>query len=188
MSPDAIFAMGAAALEAGDFRAAEQLFHQIVNANPRAHPAWNALSVVAVRAGLPEVAAEHVKRALELDRRNPIYLNNLGVVLGELGEFAQAEQAFRRALKAKPAYAEGHFNLGKALHKLGRLDEALRAFERAYAIDADFPGVYASLCQMYRKHGRAERAMTVLRAMSGGLEHSDELSPLVAETLEEIEG
>ena len=186
--PEAVFAAGAAALEAGDFRAAEQLFQQIVDRYPRAHMAWNALSVVALRAGFPDVAAEHAKRALELDRRNPVYLNTLGVVHGELGGFAEAEQAFRRALKARPAYAEGHFNLGKALHKLGRLDEALRAFERAYAIDAEFPGVRASLCAMYRKHGRAERAMAVLRAAPGGLEASDEFSPLVAETLEELEG
>lgn len=185
---DEVFAAGAAALEAGDFRAAEQMFQQLVDRYPRAHAAWNALSVVALRAGFPDVAAEHARRALELDRRNPVYLNNLGVVHGELSRFAEAEQAFRRALKLKPAYAEGHFNLGKALHKLGRLDEALRAFERAYAIESEFPGVRASLCQMYRKHGRAERAMALLREMPGGLEASDEISPLVAETLDELEG
>jgi Tfp pilus assembly protein PilF len=187
-SPDEVFAAGAAALEAGDFIAAQQLFQQLVNTYPRAHEAWNALSVVALRAGTPDLAVEHAKRALELDRRNPVYLNNLGVVYGELGSFAEAEQAFRRALKQKPAYAEGHFNLGKALHKLGRLDEALRALERAYAIEAEFPGVRASLCAMYRKHGRAERAMALLREMPGGLEASDEFSPLVAETLDELEG
>jgi tetratricopeptide (TPR) repeat protein len=186
--PEAVFAAGAAALEAGDFQAAERLFQQIVDRYPRAHMAWNALSVVALRAGFPDVAAEHAKRALELDRRNPVYLNTLGVVHGELGSFTEAEQAFRRALKARPAYAEGHFNLGKALHKLGRLDEALRALERAYAIDAEFPGVRASLCQMYRKHGRAERAMAALREMPGGLERDDEFTPLVAETLDELEG
>ena len=180
--------MGAAALEAGDYQGAEALFRRIVDVEPRAHPAWNALAVIALRSGLPEIAAEHVKRALDLDRRNPVYLNNLGVACGELGSFADAEAAFRRALKLKPAYAEGHFNLGKALHKLGRLDEALRAFERAYAIDAEFPGARASLCQMYRKHGRAGRAMEVLREMPGGLERSDEFAPLVAETLQELEG
>jgi len=186
--PDEVFAAGAAALEAGDFVAAEQLFQQLVDRFPRAHAAWNALSVVALRAGFPDLAAEHSKRALELDRRNPVYLNNLGVVHGELGNFAEAEQAFRRALKQKPAYAEGYFNLGKALHKLGRLDDALRAFERAYAIEPEFPGVRASLCQMYRKHGRAEQAMALLREMPGGFEASDELSPLVAETLDEAQG
>ena len=185
---EAVFRQGAAALEASDFAAAERLFRSIVDADPRAHPAWNALSVVAVRAGLPDVAAAHAERALQLDRRNPVYLNNLGVALGELGRFDESEQALRRALKARPAYAEGQFNLGKVLHKLGRLDESLRAFERAYAMDANFPGVRASLCQMYRKHARPERAMAVLREAPGGLEHDDEFTPVVAETLAELEG
>jgi tetratricopeptide (TPR) repeat protein len=187
MSPDAIFAMGAAALEAGDFRAAEQLFHQIVDANPRAHPAWNALSVVAVRAGLPDVAAEHVKRALELDRRNPVYLNNLAVALGELGEFAQAEDALRRALKHKPAYAEGQFNLGKVLHKLGRLDEALRAYERAFAMERQFPGLLLALLGMYRKTGHAADALAVLEEGSPGLP-AEERATQRAQLMAELEG
>jgi Tfp pilus assembly protein PilF len=185
---EAIFAAGAAALDAGDFAAAEHSFRRIVEAEPRAHPAWNGLAVVALRAGFPDLAMGHAKRALELDRRNPVYLNTLGVALGELGAFAEAEQAFRRALKERPAYAEGHFNLGKALHKLGRLDDALRAYERAHAIDPRVAGVRAALCQMQRKLGHADRAMAVLRAMPGGLEASDEYAPLVAETLEELEG
>jgi Tfp pilus assembly protein PilF len=185
---EAVFRQGAAALEANDFASAERLFRSIVDADPRAHPAWNALSVVAVRAGMPDVAAAHAERALQLDRRNPVYLNNLGVALGELGRFDESEQALRRALKARPAYAEGQFNLGKVLHKLGRLDESLRAFERAYAMDANFPGLRASLCQMYRKHARPERAMAVLREAPGGLEHDDEFTPVVAETLAELEG
>ena len=186
-SPEAVFAQGAAALEAGDFRAAERLFQQILASDPRAHPAWNALSVVAVRAGLPEIAVEHSRRALELDRRNPVYLNNLGVACGELGEYARAEEALRRALKAKPAYAEGHFNLGKVLHKLGRLGDALRAYERAYAIEPQFPGIRAALIHMYRKHGRADRALAVLKEAPGGLEN-DEFVPLSVEVLAELEG
>ena len=186
-SADEVFAAGAAALEAGDFRAAGRLFQQIADAYPRAHAAWNALAVVAVRAGLPDVAAAHAQRALDLDRRNPVYLNNLGVALGELGRFDESEQAFRRALKAKPAYAEGQFNLGKVLHKLGKMDEALRAFERAYAMDANFPGLRASLCQMYRKHGRAERAFAVLKEDPAGLADGD-LAEFAADVIAELEG
>ncbi|HEX6691178.1 MAG TPA: tetratricopeptide repeat protein [Burkholderiales bacterium] len=184
---EAVFRQGAAALEANDFAAAERLFRSIVDADPRAHPAWNALSVVAVRAGLPDVAAAHAERALQLDRRNPVYLNNLGVALGELGRFEEAEQAFRRALKARPVYAEGLFNLGKVLHKRARLADSLRAYERAYAIDARFPGLRESLANMYRKHGRADRALTVLKEGPEGIEDG-EMVPLTVQVLAEVEG
>jgi Tfp pilus assembly protein PilF len=182
-----IFAMGAAALDANDLPRAEQLFRSIVETDPRVHPAWNALSVVAVRSGFPELAVERARHALELDRRNPVYLNNLGVACGELGLFDQAEQALRRALKAKPAYAEGHFNLGKVLHKLGRRDEALRAYERAYAMQQEFPGLRTALVHMYCKTGRAERAAAVLEKTSGGMV-AEEWILLSADIMGELEG
>jgi Tfp pilus assembly protein PilF len=186
---EAIFAQGAAALEANDLPGAEQLFRGIVESEPRAHPAWNALSVVAVRSGFPELALERAKHALELDRRNPVYLNNLGVAYGELGLFAESEQAFRRALKAKPVYPEGHFNLGKVLHKQGRREEALRAYERAYAMDARFPGLLAALVHMHCKTGRAERARVVLEEREGASElAANEYICISADITAELEG
>jgi Tfp pilus assembly protein PilF len=182
-----MFAMGAQALEAQNLAAAEQHFRAIVEADPRAHEAWNALSVVTVRSGVPDIAAQYARRALELDRRNPVYLNNLGVAYGELGRFAEAEQAFRRALKLTPVYAEGLFNLGRVLHKQDRLLEAVRALERAYAINQHFPGLHASLCQLYRKQGRPQLAMEVLRQAPRGGEEWD-LAPAFAECLAELEG
>ncbi len=181
-----IFMQGAAALDADDLPGAEQIFRSIVESEPRAHPAWNALSVVAVRSGFPELALERAKHALELDRRNPVYLNNLGVAYGELGLFDDSEQALRRALKAKPAYAEGHFNLGKVLHKQGRRDDALRAYERAYAMDPEFPGLRTALLHLYCKTGRAERARAVLEALkeAGG----EDVKNFHADITAELEG
>jgi Flp pilus assembly protein TadD len=181
-----VFARGVAALEANDFAAAERLFRAIVQQDPRAHEAWNALSVVAVRAGLPADAAAHSRRALELARRNPVYLNNLGVALGELGEFADAEAQLRRALKLQPVYAEALFNLGKVLHKQGRLADSLRAYERAYAMDPAFPGLRRNLAQLYQLHARPERALAVLREAPEGMD--DSLVPTFAECLAELEG
>jgi Flp pilus assembly protein TadD len=170
---EAIFQQGAAALDADDLQGAEQIFRRIVEANPRAHPAWNALSVVAVRSGLPDLAVEHAHQALALDRRNPVYLNSLGVAYGERGSLAEAEDAFRRALKARPVYAEGMFNLGKVLHKLYRLADAARAFERAYAMQPAFPGLVPALVAVYRKLGRADRALALLEARPAGLSDDD---------------
>jgi Flp pilus assembly protein TadD len=103
MNHEAVFAMGAEALEAEDLGAAERHFQSIVADLPDAHPAWNALALVGVRNGLPDIAVEHARRALQHDRRNPIYLNNLGVAYGELAQFVESEDAFRRTtLKVKP--------------------------------------------------------------------------------------
>jgi len=164
-----MFAEGVAALEASDYGRAESLFESIVAAQPRLHAAWNALSVVAVRAGSPEVAAERARRALELDRRNPLYLNSLGVACGELRDFAAAETQFRRALKQKPDYAEAHYNLGKLLHKKMKLADSLRAFERAYAMAPDLPGVRVSFAHLQLMLGHPARALELLRESPGAI-------------------
>ena len=130
-----IFAAGVDALKAGDFSRAERLFLTIVERNGAAHQAWHALSMVAVRAGLPDIAVERARRAVELDRRNADYLNSLGIAHSENQEVEAAEDAFRRALKVRPTYAEAHYNLAKLLRQQGRLDQALAEYERAHALE-----------------------------------------------------
>lgn len=180
-----LFAAGAAALDANDLETAERYFGALLAADKRSHQAWNALSVVAVRSGNPEIAAERARQALALARRNPIYLNNLAVALGELGQLSEAETALRRALKLNPVYAEGMFNLGKVLHKQGRLEDSLRVYERAYAVDEKFPGLRLNLAQVYQFLARADRAVELLR----GFEDTDDLlATTFAECLVELEG
>ena len=182
---EALFARAAAALDAGDLSGAEEAFRSLVTAHPELHAAWNALSVVAVRAGMPEVAAAHARQALALERRNPVYMNNLGVALGEMGEFAEAEAQFRRALKLKPVYPEGLFNLGKVLHKQGRLDDASRAYERAYAMDREFPGLRLALAAMLSLRGQPERALERMREFHA---LDDRQAAYYADMLAQVEG
>ena len=180
----AIFAQGAAALAAGDYDAADRIFRTIVEQDPAAHQAWLALAVVAIRAGSPELAIEHARRALALDRNNPDYLNQLGIAYGEHGELRAAEQALRRALKANPAHAGAHHNLAKALQKQGRLDESLKEFERAHTLAPDSTAMRLSLCGMYRLHGDPKRALAVLRA--GELDPA--FVPQLADCMADVEG
>ena len=182
---EALFARGAAALDEGNLPAAEEIFRSLVAAHPGLHAAWNALSVVAVRAGMPEVAAAHARQALALERRNPVYLNNLGVALGEMGDFAEAEAQLRRALKLRPVYPEGLFNLGKVLHKQGRLDDALRAYERAYAMDREFPGLRLALAAMLALRGQPQRALERMREFP---ELDDRRAAYYADTLAQAQG
>ena len=73
-----------AALDAGDYATAERILQDIVARNPKAHNAWLALAVVAMRSGTPDVAVARAQRAVELDKSNAIYLNNLGIAHAEL--------------------------------------------------------------------------------------------------------
>lgn len=165
-----LFAAATAAIDAGDLPAAEMLLRRIVDADPRAHPAWDALAIVALRSGVPDAALARAQRAVELDRRNPFYRNSLGVALGELGRYPEAEAAFRHALKLKPVYLQALFNLGKVLIKRERLSESVQVFERAYAIEADYPDLRYQLAYVYRLSGRPDAAQRVLDEVPGELD------------------
>jgi tetratricopeptide (TPR) repeat protein len=59
---------------------------------------------------------------------------NLGLSARELGRFAEAEAAARRAVELDPSYAAGHDVLGCTLLDLSREEEAAGAFEAACAL------------------------------------------------------
>ena len=93
--------------------------------------AWHVLAVVALRGGQAASAVELAERAYRLDRKNAGYLNTLGIAYGDLGRSpSEALASFRRALKLRPAFAEGHYNLAKVLDRHERLDEARDAYRR----------------------------------------------------------
>jgi tetratricopeptide (TPR) repeat protein len=184
----AIFARGIQAFEAGDLSAAERAFLSIIETNAGAHDAWHALSKVALRAGLPDIGVDRARRAVELDRRNPNYLNSLGIAHSENGEPGAAEQAFRRALKAKPAYAEARYNLGKLLRDEGRLPEALKEYERAHALAPSAVPPLLGLAAAHRLQGSPERALAVLRAGVGAGMPDPDVIPYLADALADVEG
>lgn len=183
----AAYARGVSAFESGDLAAAEEIFSAIIAQYPRLHQVWNALCLVALQAAAPERALERARRAVELDRTNVDYLNNMGIASGELGQFDAAEQAFRRALKIKPANVEAHFNLGKVLHKLGRLAESLKEYERAHAIDPASVRAQQGLVEAYQANGLPGRALEMLRA-AGAAEKPGVLTHGYAMCLADVEG
>ena len=184
----AIFAQGVAALRAGDFAIAERILLAVVEQNTAVHQAWHALSVVAVRAGQPDIGVERAKRALELDRRNPDYLNSLGIAHSENQDPDAAAQAFRRALKVKPAYAEAHYNLAKVLREQGKLSESLAEYQRAHALEPWAVPAQLGLAAVHRLNGSPERALAVLRDGIREGNPDPDVIPYLTECLADVDG
>ena len=174
------FAEGIAALRAGDFGTAERILLSIVERNPSEHAAWQALSVAAVRAGMPDIAVVRAKRAVALDRGNADYLNSLGVAYGETDQLLEAEHAFRRALKRNPSYAEAHYNLARVLRRQGRISDALKEYERAHALQPASLPFELGLAAMYRQMGRSDLALGVLRETARRTPNEERISYLAA--------
>jgi Flp pilus assembly protein TadD len=152
----------AGALQAGDEAGAENALRQIVAENPRQAEAWHLLAGLAIRAARAEEAVDCALRAHQLDRRNALYLNTLGIAHGEAQQLDEAVRSFRRSLKELPGRADTHYNLGKAYAKLGDLDEALRCYLRAHQLDPERAEIANNLAELYSRQGRYQDALALI--------------------------
>lgn len=84
-----------------------------------------------------DVAVKLAKEAVQLDP-TPEALDTLGWACFKAGEHANAEKAYRSALKLAPQLTSTHYRLGLTLMELGRKDLALAEFRAALA-GGNFP-------------------------------------------------
>ena len=161
---EAIAHAAAAALRSGDAAEAERAARLLVQANPRDHAAWHVLAVLALRGGRAEIAVELATHAHRLERKNAAYLNTLGAAHGDLGRADEAIAALQRALKLRPAFADGHYNLAKVLDRGERFAEARDAYRRALAIDPTHPSAAHNLAAVLRRLGENEEGLALARA------------------------
>ena len=173
MSLQALMQQAASAVDAGDLQRAEPLLYQIVGLNPRDAEAWHMLAAIAIRSGRGEEAIESAKRAHQLERRNHLYLNTLGIAHSEAGELEEAVRCFRRALKERSSHADSHYNLGKAQRKLEQWSDAERSYLRARQLDPGRAEVANNLAALYCRQGRYADAMPLLAEARARLPDDD---------------
>lgn len=77
----------------------------------------------------------------------------LGLIERKRGRFAEAEQAARRAVMLRPAYAPGIQLLGTALHCQGRLSEAIACYRQALGLQPDVADTHYLLGNALRETG-----------------------------------
>src|SRR5437868_4519582 len=82
----------------GQLQAAEQLYRQVLQADPEQADAWHLLGVLAHQVGQPAVALDYIGRAIQLNPSMAAYHANLGTVYQALGRLDEAAACFRDAV------------------------------------------------------------------------------------------
>jgi serine/threonine protein kinase/tetratricopeptide (TPR) repeat protein len=85
----------------------------------------------------PEAVAE-ANKALELDPKWALILNQLGYMYIEMKDFGKAEEYLKRAVSVAPEDANPLDSLGSLYFLTGRLDEAIAQYKEAVRIKSDF--------------------------------------------------
>ena len=120
--------------QAGRLPQAEQLYRQVLAADPRQPDALHLLGVLAQQSGKLDAAIQLISRAIAI-RPDAVYHTNLGEALRRAGKRPEAEAVCRKAIEISPSFPTAYINLGVILQELQRHEEATHVLQRAIQID-----------------------------------------------------
>ena len=114
---------------------AESLFEGIVQSDAKAAPAWLGLGMARSQQCKYHEALDALKRAEQLDPRNPMVYFYQGLVAQELKSFIQAPELFSRAMALSPDLTpSARYYSGISYYQRGLIDQAQKEFEAAIAL------------------------------------------------------
>ena len=110
---------------AGRLIEAEEIYRQILAAEPDYPYALCLLGTIAQATGEYDQAVELISRAIAVKPDYTDAHNNLGIVLQTVERNEEALASFDNALALNPNHAEAHSNKGVSLKSLGRPEDAI---------------------------------------------------------------
>jgi tetratricopeptide (TPR) repeat protein len=145
--------------QAGQWSQAEQLYRQIVAADPRHAEAWRRLGSVCSAVGNRVEASLSLQNAVAIHPGYAEAHNELGILRAQNGELDAAVAYFREASRLAPQFADPCNNLGVVLGMQGKYAEAEAAFQQALGIRPDNAEAYNNLGKLYLDRGQPAAAM-----------------------------
>jgi tetratricopeptide (TPR) repeat protein len=151
------------AQSAGDFRRAEMLAQQALQADPVDGAAWLLLAAACLGQGkLPEAAAA-AEHALRLRPDDPDAHFRLGAVRAGQGQRPEAVDHFRQAMRLRPEHFDALLALGIALAEQGSLAEAVGHLTAAVRARPDSAPARYNLGVALAQQGKLEEAEPAFR-------------------------
>lgn len=151
----------------GDLRLAEAAARQLLSAYPRRAEVHHALGELLLLQGRPELAEEHLARAVAAEKGNPLMRLGLGQCLLVMGRVVEAEAEFERARAMAPRNAKVLWKFGAWLLATGRGEEALAVLDAAHAAAGageERHRIHLDKLECLLAMGRAEEAAREIRA------------------------
>jgi tetratricopeptide (TPR) repeat protein len=145
--------------QAGRFQAAEQIYRQILAAEPNHADALHLLGVLAYQAGRYDEAIAYINQAIALCGNMSAFHNNLGNALKDQGKPLEAAAAYRRVLELEPDHLPARNNLGLVLSSQGRPEEAVQCYRGVLDRAPDFVEAHYNLGNALTDQGKLDEAV-----------------------------
>ncbi len=145
--------------QAGYVSQADQLYRQVVQADPGHFQAACNLGVLAAQSGQYNQAIAWYHDALRI---NPTFAEahyNLGNTYSRCGQHEEAIACYRETVRLNPNFTAAHALIGRTLLQLGRAAEAVAAYTENLRLQPDSPEAHTSLATALWRSGRQDEGM-----------------------------
>lgn len=149
-------------VQARDFAGAIDSGRRLLQRDPNNHDAHQAVGQAFALSGQRDQALYHFQRAVSLVPTFPSYLNNMGMVLLDLGRAAEAVTYWQRAVAANPNFLAGWMGLSMGLAHATRYDESAEAGRRASALAPKMGEAWLNAAMPMIESGRTADALAML--------------------------
>lgn len=108
-------------------------------------------------------AIEHYKKATDLAPTYSSAFNLLGYAYRQNGDYANAEQAFKKYIELIPNDPNPYDSYAELLLKMGKFDQAIEQYRKALAVDGNFLASHAGIAAALTYEGKPAEAATELQ-------------------------
>jgi predicted O-linked N-acetylglucosamine transferase (SPINDLY family) len=159
MNLQALCNQAAGCHQRGQFAEAENLYRQILQADPRNFFAHHMLGILRSQQGRHGEALDLIGAAVKINPRSTEALSNYGNVLTIQGRFKEALAAFDGAVAIGPPYAETLTNRANILFNLKRPQEAQAGYQAALRLKPNLLEALVGNANVLRHLGRFDEAL-----------------------------
>jgi len=162
-SAEALYGIGSVYLNQNKNAAAREVFERCVKLQP-SYPdtlpdAWNNLGVIATRENRVADAIEDFKKALSINPRHLLSLDNLGNAYRLQKRWSDARKVLVKAVEVAPEDPEANYSLGMVFAQENDTDKAYEYLQRALKARPDYPEALNNLGVLYLMTNRRDRAV-----------------------------
>jgi tetratricopeptide (TPR) repeat protein len=162
-SAEALYGLGSAYLQQQKATEAHDCFERALKLNatyPGTLPnCWNNLGILAAREGKFDLAIQYFQRALQIDPKHSIALQNLGSAYRQKREWPEAKEALERALALNPDDPEANYSLGMVYAQQNDTERAYEYLQKAIVSRPAYPEALNNLGILYLHMRRPAEAV-----------------------------
>jgi tetratricopeptide (TPR) repeat protein len=170
IDPGDHYAEGEKHYKAGRYKEAVAELREAVRLSPDWDDPHYVLALALTELGQLAEAIAEFKQVVEFaikDEPKILAYYNMGNACFDLGQYDNAIESFRQAIKLDPTLSKPHNNLGLAHAALGKLNEAAAEFAKAVRLKPEYAEAHYNLGVAYLQMGKKNEAQAQQEALVG---------------------